>query len=85
MCGRVKLLFGEQNCWVLTSKSATAVIATRLRTLLQCRPRTFWGNMACQKEDVLTVKQDEDRNPKKLSVIRHAVCQTDEMMNASRT
>jgi hypothetical protein len=35
--------------------------------------QTILGNIACQKEDMLTVKEKEGQNPKKFRVKRHAI------------
>jgi len=53
--------------------------------LLQYKPQTIWGSIACQKEDMLTVKENEAQSPKKFCVIRYTIWYTCKMMNARTT
>ena len=80
----VKSLFGEQNSFVLTSKSITATMATGPKIHLQCKPRNIWGQIASQKVYMLAVMENKDKNQKKSGVIRHVVRQMHKTMNASR-
>ena len=55
------------------------------QTCLQYKPQTIWGSIACQKEDMLTVKENEAQSPKKFCVIRYTIWYTCKMMNARTT